>query len=62
MKNYSFRIWKDGDGHWYAVTNPARVEIARAWRSGNAKFARDEARSAIARDQAERRAETARAA
>lgn len=58
MSNYTIRIWQDGDGHWCEVRlrDPNARTLVKAWTPGKIACARAEARDAIAKHQAERRA------
>lgn len=62
MKSYTYRIWAEDRGFWCEVRDPARRVILTTWSPGTREQAKTEARAAIARDQADRAAETARAA
>jgi len=44
MSRYTIRYRRDGDGWWYEVRDPKRVLVRGAWRAGEKRYAREEAR------------------
>lgn len=45
MTRYTIRYRRDGDGFWYTVRDPDGQVVGRpAWRAGEKKYAREEAR------------------